>query len=266
MSGGRFTLEGQRILVTGAGGILGSAFAAGLIGAGAHVVGVDADEQSLVRLRDQLSTPQLSTRVLDISDEAAVGAAVDDIWADGPLDGLLNNAASKSSSLDGFFADFDKSTLDTWREVNSVNLDGSYLVAREVGSRMATGGGGAIVQIASIYGVVAPDQRIYEGSEYLGRQISSPAMYSASKAGVLGLMKYMATWWGDKGVRVNAITPGGVASGQNDVFEQRYSERVPLGRMATEDDIVGPAIFLYSPAAKYMTGHNLIVDGGLTAW
>ena len=113
---------------------------------------------------------------------------------------------------------------------------------------------------------MGPDQRIYEGSEYNGRPINTPAVYSASKAGLIGLTLYLATYWADRGVRVNTLTPGGVASGQNDVFTRRYSARVPMGRMATVDDLVGALVFLASDASRYITGQNIIVDGGLAAW
>ena len=131
---------------------------------------------------------------------------------------------------------------------------------------MASRGHGAIVNTLSIYGIVAPDQRIYEGSEYLGRPINTPAVYSASKAGLWGLTRYLAAYWGPKGVRVNAVTPGGVFSGQNEMFVERYSQRVPLGRMARPDDIVQAMAYLASDAATYINGHNLVVDGGWTVW
>jgi len=131
---------------------------------------------------------------------------------------------------------------------------------------MARRGRGSIVNTLSIYGIVGPDQRIYEGSSYEGRAINTPAIYSASKAGLWGLTKYLATYWGGNGVRVNAITPGGVFSGQNDVFVDRYSARVPLGRMAHKNELCGALVFLASDASSYVTGQNLVVDGGLTAW
>ncbi len=263
-----FTLQGMNILVTGAAGILGRHFCSGLVHAGAHVIAVDLHQEGLEALVDHVGLPDSLTLVrCDVSDEQSVVATIDRLWSDhGQIHGLLNNAASKSDSLDQFFADFESSTLANWRQVTSVNLDAAYVVAREVGGRMANVKTGSIVQISSIYAVVGPDQRIYEGSKYLGRQISSPAVYSASKAGILGLTRFLATLWGEQGIRVNSVTPGGVSSGQNEVFENQYSERVPMKRMATERDIVGPVVFLFSEAASYITGQNLIVDGGLTAW
>jgi NAD(P)-dependent dehydrogenase (short-subunit alcohol dehydrogenase family) len=117
-----------------------------------------------------------------------------------------------------------------------------------------------------VYGVVAPDQRIYEGSQYLGRAINTPAVYSASKAAVIGLTRYLASYWGAQGIRVNTLTPGGVESGQNDVFSRKYSARVPLARMARADEMQSALLFLASDASSYMTGQNLVIDGGLTCW
>jgi len=131
---------------------------------------------------------------------------------------------------------------------------------------MLEAGNGTIVNIASIYGVVGADQRIYEGSEYLGREISTPAVYSASKAGLLGLTRHLAASWGSRGVRVNAVTPGGISSGQNETFQIKYSSRVPLGRMARVEEVVDAVSFLISDRATYIHGHNLLVDGGLTSW
>ncbi|MBT5951111.1 MAG: SDR family oxidoreductase, partial [Betaproteobacteria bacterium] len=122
------------------------------------------------------------------------------------------------------------------------------------------------IQTASIYGVVGPDQRIYEGSKYMGRSINTPAVYSVSKGAVIAFTKYLAAYWGKEGIRVNSLTPGGVDSGQNDAFSRRYSERVPLGRMAEPGELECALLFLASDASSYVTGQNLIVDGGLTAW
>src|SRR5690606_30671109 len=112
----------------------------------------------------------------------------------------------------------------------------------------------------------APDQRIYDGSEYLGHTINTPAVYSASKGAVVALTRHLATYWASHGIRVNTLTPGGVESGQNETFVKNYSRRVPLGRMARADEMVGAALFLASDASSYVTGQNIIVDGGLTTW
>jgi NAD(P)-dependent dehydrogenase (short-subunit alcohol dehydrogenase family) len=151
---------------------------------------------------------------------------------------------------------------------NNVRECGRYVSCRPSRGRpdAKTGAGGSIIQTASIYGIVSSDKRIYEGSFYLNRQISNPAVYSTSKAAVVGLTRYLAANWGDVGIRVNALVPGGVESGQNEAFKTRYSARVPLGRMAKADEMVGALIYLASDASSYVTGHCLVVDGGLSAW
>ena len=180
---------------------------------------------------------------------------------------LHNNAASKSSNLEAFFAPFEEYTLGQWREVTKVNLDGMFLVAQAVGRKMVEQNkGGSIIQTASIYGLLGPDSRIYEGSSYMGISINTPAVYSATKAAVIGLTKYLATYWADKNIRVNCITLGGAESGQNDTFKKKYSNRVPLGRMAQPEEMVGALLYLASNASNYVTGQNIIVDGGLSAW
>jgi NAD(P)-dependent dehydrogenase (short-subunit alcohol dehydrogenase family) len=168
--------------------------------------------------------------------------------------------------LEAFFAPIEDYELTTWREVMAVNLDAMFVVAQEIGKRMVSRGKGSIIQTASIYGIMAPDPRIYEGSYYLGREINTPPVYAASKAGVVGLSKYLATLWAPANVRVNTLVPGGVESGQNETFKQRYAARVPLGRMANAEEMVGALIYLASDASSYVTGHTLVVDGGLSAW
>ena len=157
--------------------------------------------------------------------------------------------------------------LNTWNEIFSVNVAGMFLVAQAAGRQMiAQGQGGSIINTASIYGVVAPDQRIYEGSHYLGRAINTPASYSASKAAVIGLARYLAAYWAHHGIRVNVLTPGGIESGQNETFSRRYSARVPLGRMGNANELHGALLYLASGASSYVTGQNIIVDGGLACW
>ncbi|RZI99004.1 MAG: SDR family oxidoreductase, partial [Haliea sp.] len=181
----------------------------------------------------------------------------------GVPDALLNNAATKS---DNFFEPFETFSLREWEQVMAVNLTGAMLCAQVFGAAMAQRGSGSIVNTLSIYGLVGPDQRIYEGSQYLGRAINTPAVYAASKAGLLGLTTYLATYWGHRNVRVNAVTPGGVASGQNDIFVANYSHRTPMNRMGKPGDIGHAMLYLTSDASSYVTGHNLVVDGGWTAW
>ena len=265
-----FDLTGRVAVVTGGVGILGRWFCAALADHGAHVAVVDRDATACAEfaacIADAFGVPAQGFGV-DLADPAAIAPLADRIEAAmGPAAILHNNAATKGRSLDAFFAPTEEFDPETWREIMAVNLDGAFFVAREFGGRMARRGVGSIIQTASIYGIMGPDQRIYEGSSYLGRPINTPAVYSASKAGIVGLTGYLATLWGAQGVRVNTLTPGGVSSGQNAVFEARYGARVPLGRMAQAAEITGALVFLASDAARYVTGQNIAVDGGLSAW
>ena len=126
--------------------------------------------------------------------------------------------------------------------------------------------GGSIIQTSSIYGIMGPDHRIYKNSSLNGNVMGSPAVYSFTKSGVIGLTKYLATYWSDKNIRVNSLTPGGVESEQNEAFIKQYSNRIPMGRMALREEIVGALVYLASDASSYVTGQNIIVDGGLDAW
>jgi NAD(P)-dependent dehydrogenase (short-subunit alcohol dehydrogenase family) len=263
-----FSLAGKTVLLTGAAGILGNCFAEGLAQAGANIalVDIEACEARAQRLAASAGS-NVRSYACDLRAPDQFEALVDRIENDiGPVDVLHNNAATKGPDLKAFFAPDDLFDPALWREIMSVNLDAMFFLARIVGPRMAGRGGGSIIQTGSIYGLVAPDQRIYDGSEYQGLQISSPAVYSAAKAGVVGLTRHLASLWGSRGVRVNCLVPGGVDSGQNDTFRDNYSRRVPMGRMARPQDLIGPLIFLASDASSYVTGQVLAVDGGLTAW
>lgn len=263
----RFDLSGRTAIVTGGGGILGQGFCRVLAEHGARVAVFDVNEATAQKTVDAIGAQAIAV-ACDVAAPASVAAAVARVVREfGGIDILHNNAASKSSDLARFFDPFEDYSLATWREVMSVNIDGMFLMAQAVGKQMvAQRRGGSIIQTASIYGVVAPDQRIYEGSQYLNRAINTPAVYSASKAAVIGLTQYLASYWGAHGIRVNTLTPGGVESGQNDVFSKKYSARVPMGRMAQADEMQSALLFLASDASSYMTGQNLIVDGGLTCW
>lgn len=258
-----FRLDGKVVVLTGAAGIIGREAVRVFLDGGARVFAIDRDAQLL---QDAFGAPHdtLAVHAGDVAQKSSMQAALgrlEALWKG--ADVLLNNAATKS---DNFFEPFESFPLEDWNEVLSVNLTGAMLCAQVFGSVMAGRGRGTIVNTLSIYGIAGPDQRIYEGSEYLGRPINTPAIYAASKAALWGLTLYLATYWGHRGVRVNAITPGGVFSGQNDTFAGNYSAKVPLGRMAEAVDIANGMRYLASDAAKYVTGHNLVVDGGWTAW
>jgi NAD(P)-dependent dehydrogenase (short-subunit alcohol dehydrogenase family) len=265
-----FSLSGKVVLVTGGAGLLGQVFCQAFADSGADVAVVDIDDQVAKSVAANIATKsgrKVRGIGCDITSSETVSKMVKTVVSElGRIDVLINNAASKGSSLDEFFKPFEDYSLQTWREVMSVNIDGLFLVAQAVGKQMKLQGGGSIIQTSSIYGVVAPDQRIYEGSEYNGRPINTPAVYSASKAAVLGLTSYLSTYWANSGIRVNSLTPGGISSGQNKTFDEKYSNRVPLRRMGQASELVGALIYLASDASSYVTGQNIIVDGGLSAW
>ena len=265
-----FDLAGKVAVVTGGAGLLGQVFCQALVTAGANIAIIDIDKNKADETATKINKEK-NQKVLafacDITSPDSVSSMVKEVVNQlGRIDILLNNAASKGSNLDQFFATFENYSLQTWREVMAVNIDGLFLVAQNVGNQMKVQGGGSIIQISSIYGVVAPDQRIYEGSEYNGRAINTPAVYSVSKAAVIGLTSYLSTYWADSKIRVNTLTPGGISSGQNGEFNKRYSSRVPLGRMGEASELTGALIYLASDASSYVTGQNIIVDGGLSAW
>jgi NAD(P)-dependent dehydrogenase (short-subunit alcohol dehydrogenase family) len=267
----RFELGGKTAVVTGGAGILGRHFCRGLAEFGARVAVVDIDGPRARELAADIAQDYGVASVgvaCDVASPDSVRAMVATVLETlGPIHVLHNNAASKGTDLAAFLAATEAYRLETWRQVMAVNLDGMFLVAQAVGTQMQRqGSGGSIVQTASIYGLRASDRRIYEGSDYLGRPIANPAVYSASKAAVCGLSRQLAADWAGHGIRVNTLVPGGVESGQNEGFQRRYGARVPLGRMAMPEEMVGALVFLASDASSYVTGQELVVDGGLSAW
>lgn len=263
----KFQLDGKVALVTGGAGILGQHFCDGLLQAGAKVAVVDLDEEKARSIAVALGERAFGFGC-DVACAKSVKRCVDAVVSHfGSIDILHNNAATKSNDVRAFFAPFEEYSLETWREVMSVNIDGMFLMAQAVGREMILQGrGGTVIQTSSIYGLLGPDPRIYQGSDYLGGPINTPAVYSASKAAVVGLTKWLATNWASAGIRVNCLVPGGVSSGQNSVFSEQYSARVPLGRMAMADEMVPMLVYLASDASSYVTGQVMMVDGGLSTW
>jgi NAD(P)-dependent dehydrogenase (short-subunit alcohol dehydrogenase family) len=251
-------LEGQVAVVTGAAGRLGRVWAAALRDAGAQVVGIDVQPPA--------EDPGFGLEVADIADRESLAAASVRIERDaGPIDILVNNAgidqppdaASTTYEVEDIpLADF-RATLD-------VNLVGTFNATQAIGAGMRDRGRGSIINIGSLYASQAPDPRLYDHLDVDPPFLKPPA-YGASKAGVVSLTAYFARLWGPRGVRVNALSPGGVAGGQDSEFVRKYCERVPLGRMAEPEDLTGPLVFLASPASRYVTGQEIRVDGGFTA-
>lgn len=252
-------------VLTGGGGILGRAITTALSRDGYRVAVVDRDGDLAQGAADLAEGPgSARAYTYDITDRTQVEALKREVENDlGPVQALLCNAASKS---DNFFEPFESFPIEDWNFVMGVNLTAPMICAQVFAPDMAKRGGCAIVNTLSIYGIAAPDQRIYEGALYEGRAINTPAIYSASKAGLWGLTTYLASYYGAQGLRVNAVTPGGVFSGQNDTFVDRYSARTMLDRMAEPHEIADAMAYLVSDKASYITGQNIVVDGGLTAW
>lgn len=290
-----FDLRGQVALVTGGGGLLGVEFSRTMFEAGADIVIADIDEKAAKALAASLNETQLGERVgssetpqraigleTDVSSEESVQRMVVTALQEfDHLDILVNSAAldpkfdSQDVSIKGADEDqlrtinslsltFEDFPLDLWKQALDINLTGMFLSCQVVGKQMVAQGKGVIINVCSIYGLVGPDQRIYHEPDKPPRY--KPAYYSVTKAGVLGLTKYLATYYAGKGIRVNALTPGGVFNDQDDSFVEAYSARSVLGRMADKKEMNGALLFLASDASTYMTGANLVVDGGWTAW
>jgi NAD(P)-dependent dehydrogenase (short-subunit alcohol dehydrogenase family) len=257
-----FDLSGRVSVVTGAAGLLGREFCHALAEKGSSVALLDVDEESGGALAREVSKRHGHDAVffgVDISRKASVVEATKKVVdAFGKVDVLINGARLKTP---GMFAPFEDVDLEDWNRFLAVDLTAVFLCCQAMGPVMVRQRSGSIVNFSSIYGVVGPDQRIYEGTDF-----NSPAIYSTTKAGVLGLTRYLATYWAAHNVRVNAITPGGVENRHTDPFLSAYQARVPLKRMARAPELRGAVQFLSSDASSYVTGHNLVVDGGWTAW
>lgn len=269
-----FRLDGRVAVITGGGGLLGYQHAATIAGLGGLPVLLDIDAQALAanaaRLLEQTGCQAL-TLVADITRLDALQAVAEQLQAShGRIDILINNAARNpkvESAGDKDFSRLEHFPWEQWQQDLDVGLGGAFNCAKVFGSQMARQGGGVIINIASDLGVIAPDQRLYrvEGRE-ADQQPVKPVTYSVVKHGLIGLTKYLATYWCEQGVRCNVLSPGGVYAGQNDVFVSKLSQLIPLGRMAQADEYQGAIAFLCSDASSYMNGANLVVDGGRSTW
>lgn len=266
-----FDLHGRRAVVTGAAGLLGRVFCRALADAGADVLALDVDDRALAMVAEQCGATPAHC---DVTDEAEVDRVIADVAAGGAIDALVTSAAVDAKVDDrGAFitgSDGDPAThpLEAWESTFRVNVTGTFLVARAVAPVMATQddgrGRGTIVTIASTYGITAPDPRVY-GWPDTPESARKPVDYPASKGAVLAFTRALAAAYSQTGVRVNSLSPGGAYAGQDPGFVERYSARTILGRMARPEEYAGPIVFLCSDASSYMTGANLVVDGGWTA-
>ncbi len=266
-------------IITGGAGLLGRSHARHLLRQGARVLLADLHGAASAAAELNSEGSEATENVeeaggcrgiaADVRDPDAMAAVVEDAltrW--GRLDGLVNNAALDpkfhTQSRHRHRQNLESFPLAVWEESLAVNVTGMFVSAQAASRAMKTAGRGAIVNISSTYGLVGPDQRLYERE---GEPAAiKPVTYSVSKAAVLGLTRYLATYFRDSGIRVNTLTPGGVFAGHDDEFVARYSSRTPLGRMARADEISRALVFLLADESSYMTGANLVVDGGWTAW
>ncbi len=255
-------IKGKRVLLLGACGVLGRAHARILVEHEARLIVADRPGSSVLEDAKFLGVYGVE---IDATDEARMvdGIAKAANQHDG-LDGAIFNAAITSEGLAAIgdpFHPFEEYPLALWQKAIDINLTGAFLFAREAGKILKGGGGGSLVNVASIYGVVGPDHRLYDGQSFQ----SFPA-YSASKAGIIGLTRWLATWWAKDGIRVNSVSPGGVYNNHNERFAAAYGSRTPMGRMAQHDEMTGILIYLLSDSSRYCTGQNFVIDGGFTAW
>lgn len=269
-----FDISGRVAVITGGGGLLGQQHAAALSAFGAIPVlvdiRVDQPHMELPVLRDRFHQDATAIRC-DITDQDSVRSMKKHVIDRfGRLDILVNNAANNPKIESGSGVEFSRLEnfpLSQWDADLAVGIKGAFLCSRECGTFMAEQGRGVIVNIASDLGVIAPDQRIYRREGISPeRQPVKPVTYSIVKTAIVGLTRYLATYWADRGVRCNALSPGGVYAGQSDDFVHRLSGLIPLERMANVDEYQGAVIFLCSDASSYMTGANLVVDGGRSCW
>ena len=266
MADTRFDLDGRTVVLTGGLGQLGRAFARALLDAGARVAIVDAADPSGADFG--VGEDRLRIFRADITAKAELEAVLGVIEAGwGAPFGLVNNAALDSppgapASENGPFEDYPEASFD---RVMDVNVKGTVLCCQVFGAAMARAGRGSIVNIGSIYGQLSPDQNLYQYRRDRGETFFKPVAYSVSKSAITNLTRYLAVYWGKAGVRVNTLTFAGVFNDQEQAFLDPYLKKVPMGRMAEPADYEGPLIFLMSDAARYMTGANMVVDGGFTA-
>ncbi len=265
-----FRLDNRVAVVTGACGKLGPIWVDALVEAGATVAALElpgatsSDAFNTVTARGGNRVRRFDC---DITDRASIERAADAVAAQMGAPVILVNNAGIDQPPDSPAGrhPLHELPIDQFRRMVEVNLLGTFQVIQVFGERMAAGAGGSIINIGSLYASVSPDPHFYDHIAGNVPFIKSPA-YGASKAGVVNLSKFFATHWADRGVRVNTLSPGGVLAGQDGQFKAKYGARVPLHRMAEADDLKGPLVFLASAASSYVTGHELRVDGGFTAW
>lgn len=273
MAAPSFDLTGRVAVVTGAVGLLGKNHCRALAAAGAHVVVADLNAEATRSFAAELEgegAPKPIALGLDVTDKASIEAARDTVLNSfGRLDVLVNNAAIndmfESPQAGAELSKFENYPLELWKKSLEVNVTGVFLCAQVLGSVMAKAKRGSIINVASTYGLVAPDQSIYrkpDGSQSFYKSAS----YPATKGAVVSFTRFLAAYWGKQNVRVNTLCPGGVENAQDQYFLENYAAKTPLARMARSDEMGGAIVFMASDASSYMTGSMVVVDGGWTTW
>lgn len=251
-----FSCKHKVILITGAAGLVGRELAKGFYEFGAVVYAADTVQENASPFLDY---PDIHFINVDITEEESITTALKKIiQKEGRIDVLVNCAYPRTSD---WGIKFEQIPVQSWMENLNSHLGGYFLTCKVVAEHMKNNGGGSIINFASIYGIVGPDFSIYEGTS-----MTMPAAYSAIKGGIIAFSRYLATYYAKDNIRVNCLSPGGIYNNQPAPFVEKYSEKTPLARMAKSSEIVGGAIFLASDASSYVTGQNLVIDGGWTAW
>lgn len=265
----RFELDGRVAVVTGVLGKLGPIWAESLLTAGASVIGIDLPgvevTEEFERLGGRFGGDRVTLHRVDLMDRPAIVKLVSDLSVRHTPDILVNNAGIDQPP--GIISSYrvEEIPLENMRQVLDVNVLAAFQTMQVVGASMVQAGRGAVINIGSLYASVSPDASFYDHIDSEPPFLKPPA-YGASKAALVNLTRYFATHWGPLGVRVNALSPGGVLGGQDAQFRRKYCARVPMGRMAEKDDLMGPLLFLASDASSYVNGTELVVDGGFLAW
>ena len=271
MTADLFSVKDKVAIITGGMGQLGRQFAHALLDRGAKVGIFDSvikEDLKREHFSEQIDSGNLLCLPVDVTEKDSITEGLNEVNAKwGIPHALINNAAldsppNASSNENGPFESYPEAS---WTKIMDVNVKGVFLCCRIIGGRIAEAGRGSIINVCSIYGLVSPDQRLYEYRRSNGAPFYKPAAYSVSKSALLNLTRYLATYWAPKNIRVNTVTFGGVYNNQDSEFLEGYCERVPLGRMAGESEYNGAIIFLISNASSYMTGSNMVIDGGWTA-
>lgn len=264
-----FSLSGKTAIVTGSLGLIGKFHCKALHDAGANIIVTDFDEAGCTIFVNELGdrAAGIAADITKVEDVKKIRDFA--ISRFGSIDVLVNNAAINDKFEDPAAAleqsMFENYPLSLWQKSLDVNVTGMFLCSQIIGKVMANQGKGSIINVASTYGIVAPNQDLYIDVNGDQKFFKSPA-YPVTKGAVISFTRFLAAYWGEKGVRVNTLSPGGVENGQDDFFVNEYSKRTPLKRMALPSDYMGAVVFLASDASAYMTGSNLVVDGGFTIW